>query len=76
MGGPHGPEVALVERRDLRLAQALGKGHDACIDGAEGGIRVASLKHAAAGAIRARRRLHAVDAREQVVEATGLTNPV
>ena len=68
MGGPHGPEVALVERRDLRLAQTLGKGHDACIDNTEREIRVAGLELAAAGEIRARRWLHAVDAREQVVE--------
>ena len=68
MGRPQRAEVTLVERRDLGLAQTLGKRHDAGIDDPEREIRVPRLQLAAAVQIGARRRLGAVDPREQIVE--------
>jgi hypothetical protein len=68
MGGPHRSNMALVERRDLRLAQALGERHEAGIDDSEREIGRASLQLAAAGKIGAGRRFDAIDPREQVVE--------
>jgi hypothetical protein len=68
MRWPHGSKVALVERRHLRLAQALGERHHAGIDDPEREIHVPSLQLAAAGKIGARRRLDAVDPREKIVE--------
>jgi hypothetical protein len=68
MGRPNGSKVTLVERRDLRLGQALGERHDAGIDDPEREICVPSLQLAASGKIGARRRLGAVDACEQIVE--------
>ncbi len=49
MGGPDRAEMALVQRRNLRLGQALGECDDAGIDDAEGKILVARLQLAAAG---------------------------
>ncbi len=68
MGRPHRAKVALVQRRDLRLGQALGERHDAGIDDPEREVRVPSLQFAAAGKIGARRRLGAIDPREEIVE--------
>jgi len=68
MGRPHRSEVALVERRDLRLAQALGERDNTGVDDAEHEIHVASLELAAAGKIVACRRLDPVDPGEQIIE--------
>ena len=68
MGRPHRSKVALVERRDLRLGEALGERHDAGIDDPEREVRMPGLQLAAAGQIDARRRLGAVDPSEQIVE--------
>ncbi len=43
MSRSHGPEVALVERRDLGLAKALGECDHAGIDDPQHQIIVASL---------------------------------
>jgi hypothetical protein len=65
---PHRSKVALIERRDLWLSEALGERHDAGIDDAKREIRISSLELAAASKIDARRRFNAVDPREQIVE--------
>jgi len=64
----HGSKVALVERRDLGLAEALGECHDAGVDDPEREVCVASLQLAATSQIDTRRRLSAVDPGKQVVE--------
>ncbi len=68
MGRPYRPKVALIECRDLRLAQALGERDDAGIDDTEREIGVASLQFAAAGKVLATRRFDAVDPSEQIIE--------
>ena len=68
MGWAHRSKVVLVEGRDLRLTDALGESHDACIHHAECQVSVASLQLAAPGQVSARWRLGAVDPRKQIVE--------
>lgn len=68
MRRPHSSEVALVKRRDLRFAQALGERHHAGIDDPEREVCILRLKFTAAGKIGHRRWFDAVDAREQIVE--------
>jgi hypothetical protein len=64
----HGSKVALVERRDLGLAETLGECHDAGIDDSEREISVARLQFAATGQVNTRRRLSAVGPGKQIVE--------
>jgi len=49
--------MSLVERRDLRLGQSLGRRHDARLDDPEGEVGVAGLQRPAAGKVGTRRRL-------------------
>jgi hypothetical protein len=64
----HGSKVALVERRDLGLAEALSECHDAGIDDTEREVCVASLQLAATSQVDIRRRLGAVGPGKQIVE--------
>ncbi len=68
MGGPNGAEVALIERRHLRLAEAFGKSDDAGIDDTKREIAIARLQLSTADQVGTRRRLQAVDPGEQVIE--------
>jgi len=68
MARPHGAEVTMIQRCELRLAEALDERDHARIDDSEREIDVVGLERTAPLQIRRRRLIHAVGTRENVVE--------
>jgi len=68
MAGPHRCEVPVIERRDLRLFEALDQGEEARIDDAHREIGVVALQLEAAPQVCLGRALNAVGASQDVLQ--------
>ena len=68
VGRADSPKVALVERGDLRFAEALCERHDARVDHSEFEILIGSLQCATPSEIDTGRRLDAIDACQDIVK--------